>query len=174
MRYKMMIASVLLLATTAVLVHGEETKEKREGVYPKVGTAFGKIITVQATIRLVKAPQPPPKDWHDFLQLKIYSVENKKLPEPITIECSPFNIVIGRELGFDTIKNVKESKTMQIIGYETASMNGLPDGLANVIPDLVPTGRAWHVHHSFIVLDMKPFVEKPVINVPGANETKEK
>jgi hypothetical protein len=134
--------------------------ESREGIYPSVTTAFGKIVTVQGQIRLAKRPTPPPKMWQDHYNIKITAVESKELSAPVVVECGVFNKSIGDKLHLNRFKKDDSNEQLLITGYESVRTEGNPEGLGQVIPGEVPQNSGWHVHRIFVILKIEPLKEE--------------
>jgi hypothetical protein len=151
---------VAFLSAAACPSSGDESGK---AIYPKVAPAFGKIVTVKGQIRLVGEPTPAPKDWKDFCEIKVFSVEGKKLSTPVTVECGVFSASIGDKVHFDRFKRNNFSKPLSVTGYESVRTEGLPDGLGKVVPGEVPQGRGWHVQRTFIILKIEALTDRKEI-----------
>lgn len=104
---------------------------------PKLGAEFGKIIEIQGII--VDDSDTRSREHLGKAMIKVYRVDDVKLPKPVVVELSKFS--------FTDIEIPTRGTKVGFRGYEIGSFNGIPMEAFKDIPSVATC--AYHFENQF-------------------------
>lgn len=123
----------------------EGNQETSISVATKLGAGFGKILVIEGVLDHSKQPTK----GLEYVRFNVLKINGESIKTPISVKLQMLNKASSYE--FDMYSKAQEPTALILLGYESLSATGIPDGVNQTLETMEQTSK-WNIETYFVLV----------------------